>query len=147
METLTAIGKLVRCIRQDDVEQLITDCINDVEITPLSFVENDTSINLDVNNYSLPRLLSEDCRETVVYNKEMLSDDQLDKIRSIVTLHREEQNRLALEMIRQSGAHKHEYPLSITIWNRVPGSKKMTSRTFNKDYLNEETLEVLRDHT
>lgn len=147
METLTAIGKLVRCIRQDDVEQLITDCINDVEITPLSFVENDTSINLDVNNYSLPRLLSEDCRETVVFNKEMLSDDQLDKIRSIVTLHREEQNRLALEMIRQSGAHKHEYPLSITIWNRVPGSKKMTSRTFNKDYLNEETLEVLRDHT
>ena len=147
METLTAIGRLVRCIRQDDVEQLITDCINDVEITPLSFVENDTSINLDVNNYSLPRLLSEDCRETVVFNKEMLSDDQLDKIRSIVTLHREEQNRLALEMIRQSGAHKHEYPLSITIWNRVPGSKKMTSRTFNKDYLNEETLEVLRDHT
>lgn len=147
METLTAIGKLVRCIRQDDVEQLITDCINDVEITPLSFVENDTSINLDVNNYSLPRLLSEDCRETVVFNKEMLSDDQLDKIRSIVTLHREEQNRLALKMIRQSGAHKHEYPLSITIWNRVPGSKKMTSRTFNKDYLNEETLEVLRDHT
>ena len=147
METLTAIGKLVRCIRQDDVEQLITDCINDVEITPLSFVENDTSINLDVNNYSLPRLLSEDCRETVVFNKEMLSDDQLDKIRSIVTLHREEQNRLALEMIRQSGAHKHEYPLSITIWNRVPGSKKMTSRTFTKDYLNEETLEVLRDHT
>lgn len=147
METLTAIGKLVRCIRQDDVEQLITDCINGVEITPLSFVENDTSINLDVNNYSLPRLLSEDCRETVVFNKEMLSDDQLDKIRSIVTLHREEQNRLALGMIRQSGAHKHEYPLSITIWNRVPGSKKMTSRTFNKDYLNEETLEVLRDHT
>lgn len=78
---------------------------------------------------------------------DMMHDDHLDIIESIEASYRNEQNRLALKMIRQSGSHKHEYPLSITIWNRVPGSKKMTSRTFNKDYLNEETLEVLRDHT
>lgn len=147
LKTLTAINKSIRHIRQDDVEQLIADCINGAEITPLSFAEDNTSVYLNINDSTLLSLEGAGNRVTIEINKAILSDDQLNKIRSLDTLHRKEQNRLALEMIRQSGAHKHEYPLSITIWNRVPGSKKMTSRTFNKDYLNEETLEVLRDHT
>ncbi len=78
---------------------------------------------------------------------DMMHDDHLDMIESIEASYRNEQNRSALKMINQPGAIVRESPLSITIWNRVPGSKKMTSRSFNKDYLDEKTLKVLRDHT
>lgn len=133
-------------IYRDNVDQIIAECIDD-RMTLVSFTEDDTSVYLNINDCSGPSLEGEGNRTTIVFKKAILSDDQLDRIRSLDSLRHEEQNRVALKMINQPGSHKHEYPLSITIWNRVPGSKKMTSRTFNKDYLNEETLEVLRDHT
>lgn len=78
---------------------------------------------------------------------DMMHDDHLDIIESIEASYRNEQNRLALKMINQPGTIVRESPLSITIWNRVPGSKRMESWSFEKKYLDEETLKVLRDHT
>ena len=134
-------------IYRDNADQIIAECIDDDRMTLVSFTEDDTSVYLNINDCSGPSLEGEDNRTTIVFKKAILSDDQLDRIRSLDSLRHEEQNRVALKMINQPGSHKYEYPSSITIWNRVPGSKKMTSRTFNKDYLNEETLKILRDHT
>ena len=78
---------------------------------------------------------------------DMMHDDHLDMIESIETSYRNEQNRLALKMVNQLGAIVRESPLSITIWNRVPKSKRIRSWSFEKKYLYEETLKILRDHT
>lgn len=84
-------------------------------------------------------------RRTMI-RADMLSDDKLDKIGPITASYRNEQNRLALKMVNQPGALIRESSLSITIWNRVPKSKRMTSWSFEKKYLDEETLKVLRSH-
>lgn len=129
---------------QSEVERVISACIEGETMCPRSFTEDDSTITLQINDRSVGSLEGSGNTTTITFNKASLTNEQLDKLRSLETLYRARQNQLCVELIQQPGAHMHEYPASIVIWNKVPGSRSMVSRLFTTKDLSENTLKVVR---
>lgn len=131
---------------KSEVERVIAECIEDETMRPRSLTEDNSTITLIVNDRSVGSLEGSGNITTISFNKASLTDEQLAKLRSLMTLYRTRQNQLCMELIQQPGAHMHEYPASIVIWNKVPGSRSMVSRLFITKDLSEATLKVVRSH-
>ena len=129
---------------KSEVERVISACIEGGTMCPRSFTEDDSTITLSVIDRSVGSLEGSGNTTTITFDKASLTDEQLAKLRSLMTLYRDRQNQLCMELIQQPGAHMHEYPASIVIWNKVPGSKSMVSRLFTTKDLSEDTLKVMR---
>ena len=139
--------RMIKTLKRDvrcDVERVISACIEGDTMCPRSFTEDDSTITLQINDRSVGSLEGSGNINTITFNKASLTDEQLSKLRSLVTLYRDRQNQLCVELIQQPGAHMHEYPASIVIWNKVPGSRSMVSRSFVTRDLSEETLKIVR---
>lgn len=131
----------MKSINEHDVEQVITACVDGTCMRLQSLEENDASFILyTTSSYECG---GERLKSVIVFNKTDLTEEQQSTIRSIDNLYLEEQNRICLEMFKQPGSHMHEYAGSVTIWNRIPNSKQMVSRSFAKGHLFQSTLSVL----
>ena len=131
---------------KSEVERVISACIEGETMRPRSFTEDDTTITLSVIDHSVGSLEGSGNTTTITFDKASLTDEQLSKLRSLDALYRVRQNQLCIELVQQPGTHMHEYPASIVIWNKVPGSKAMVSRLFITKDLSEETLKLVRSH-
>lgn len=137
---VTTLKREVQC----EVERVISACIEGETMCPRSFTEDDSTITLQINDRSVGSLEGSGNITKFTFNKASLTDEQLSKLRSLDVLYRTRQNQLCVELIQQPGAHMHEYPASIVIWNKVPGRKAMVSRLFMTKDLSEATLKVVR---
>ena len=131
---------------QSEVERVISACIEGETMRPRSFTEDDSTITFQINDRSVGSLEGSGNITTITFNKASLTDEELDQLRSLEALYRTRQNQLCMELVQQPGAHVHEYPASIVVWNKVPGSKSMVSRSFITKDLSEEALKVVRSH-
>lgn len=131
---------------KSEVERVIAECIEGETMRPRSLTEDNSTLTLIVSDYSVGSLEGSGNITTITFNKASLTDEELDQLRSLDALYRTRQNQLCMELIQQPGAHMHEYPASIVIWNKVPGSRSMVSRLFITKDLSEETLKVVRSH-
>ena len=129
---------------KSEVERVISACIEGETMRPRSFTEDDSTITLQINDRSVGNLEGSGNTTTITFNKASLTDEELDQLRSLDALYRTRQNQLCMELIQQPGAHVHEYPASIVIWNKVPGSRSMVARSFTTKDLSEATLKVVR---
>lgn len=129
---------------KSEVERVIAECIEGETMCPRSFTEDDSTIRLNIVDRSVGSLEGSGNITTITFNKASLTDEELDQLRSLDTLYRDRQNQRCVELIQQPGAHMHEYPASIVIWNKVPGSRSMVSRSFITKDLSEATLKVVR---
>ena len=128
-------------INEQDVNQVITACVDGIHMRLQSLVEDDVAFTLHIVK---PYMCGNEwLKHTITFNKADLSEEQQSLIRSINDLYCEEQNRVCLEMFKQPGSHMHDYTASVTIWNKVPNSKQMISRSFAKKILHPETLKTL----
>lgn len=128
-------------INEQDVNQVITACVDGIHMRLQSLVEDDATFTLHIVK---PYMCGNEwLKHTITFNKADLSEEQQSLIRSINDLYCEEQNRVCLEMFKQPGSHMHDYTASVTIWNKVPNSKQMISRSFAKKILHPETLKTL----
>ena len=129
---------------KSEAERVISACIEGETMCLRSSAEDDSSITLNINDRSVGSLEGSGNITTITFNKTSLTYEQLNKLRSLDTLYRARQNQLCMELIQQPGAHMHEYPASIVIWNKVPGSRLMVSRLFITKDLSEATLKIVR---
>ena len=129
---------------KSEAERVISACIEGETMCLRSSAEDDSTITLSVIDRSVGSLEGSGNITTITFSKASLTEEQLAKLRSLMTLYRDRQNQLCMELIQQPGAHMHEYPASIVIWNKVPGSKSMVSRLFTTKDLSEDTLKIVR---
>ena len=129
---------------KSEVERVISACIEGETMRLRSSAEDDSSITLNINDRSVGSLEGSGNITTITFNKASLTEEQLSKLRSLMTLYRDRQNQLCMELIQQPGAHMYEYSASIVVWNKVPGSRSMVSRSFITKDLSEATLKVVR---
>ena len=131
---------------KSEVERVIAECIEGETMRLRSLTEDNSTITLIVNDRSVGSLEGSGNITTIAFNKASLTEEQLAKLRSLMTLYRDRQNQLCMELIQQPGAHMHEYSASIVVWNKVSGSRSMVSRSFITKDLSEETLKIVRSH-
>ena len=131
----------IKHINEQDVDQVITACVDGMYMRLQSFVEEETTFTLHIVK---PYICGNEwLKHVITFNKTDLSEGQQSLIRSINDLYYKEQNRVCLEMFKQPGSHMHEYTASVTIWNKIPNSKQIISRSFAKETLYPETLKTL----
>lgn len=132
----------IKHINEQDVDQVITACVDGMYMRLQSLVEEETTFTLHIVK---PYMCGNEwLKHIITFNKTDLSEGQQSLIRSINDLYCKEQNRICLEMFKQPGSHMHEYTASIVIWNKVPGSRSMVSRSFITKDLSEATLKIVR---
>lgn len=131
----------IKHINEQDVDQVITACVDGMYMRLQSLVEEETTFTLHIVK---PYMCGNEwLKHTITFNKTDLSEGQQSLIRSINDLYCKEQNRICLEMFKQPGSHMHEYTASVTIWNKIPNSNQVISRSFAKETLYPETLKTL----
>lgn len=131
----------IKHINEQDVDQVITACVDGMYMRLQSLVEEETTFTLHIVK---PYMCGNEwLKHVITFNKTDLSEGQQSLIRSINDLYCKEQNRICLEMFKQPGSHMHEYTASVTIWNKIPNSNRVISRSFAKETLYPETLKTL----
>lgn len=131
----------IKHINERDVDQVITACVDGMYMRLQSLVEEETTFTLHIVK---PYMCGNEwLKHIITFNKTDLSEGQQSLIRSINDLYCKEQNRICLEMFKQPGSHMHEYTASVTIWNKIPNSNQVISRSFAKETLYPETLKTL----
>lgn len=131
----------IKHINEQDVDQVITACVDGMYMRLQSLVEEETTFTLHIVK---PYMCGNEwLKHIITFNKTDLSEGQQSLIRSINDLYCKEQNRICLEMFKQPGSHMHEYTASVTIWNKIPNSNQVISRSFAKETLYPETLKTL----
>ena len=131
----------IKHINEQDVDQVITACVDGMYMRLQSLVEEETTFTLHIVK---PYMCGNEwLKHIITFTKTDLSEGQQSLIRSINDLYCKEQNRICLEMFKQPGSHMHEYTASVTIWNKIPNSNQVISRSFAKKTLYPETLRTL----
>lgn len=139
----TITGSSTHLIDERNIDQVVNACVDGIHMRLQSLVETDVSFTLHI---AKPYMCGNEWLEHIItFNKTDLSEGQQSLIRSINDLYRKEQNRVCLEMFKQPESHMHDYTASVTIWNKVPDSKQMISRSFAKEILYPETLKTLNN--
>lgn len=137
----TITGSSTHLIDERNIDQVITACVDGMHMRLQSLVEEETTFTLHIVK---PYMCGNEwLKHVITFNKTDLSEGQQSLIRSINDLYCKEQNRICLEMFKQPGSHMHEYTASVTIWNKIPNSNQVISRSFAKKTLYPETLKTL----
>lgn len=137
----TITGSSTHLIDERNIDQVVNACVDGMYMRLQSLVEEETTFTLHIVK---PYMCGNEwLKHIITFNKTDLSEGQQSLIRSINDLYCKEQNRICLEMFKQPGSHMHEYTASVTIWNKIPNSNQVISRSFAKETLYPETLKTL----